>query len=243
MPQEVTNRFYAETEHQQDLWKARMENGLPSHVSPYSVLIAAMGQHWRPGSLEAVTALAQATFDAGYTVCFYEEPDRCYTPYDALGVMRNLAYYRALEEGWEYLLYVDNDVIPQPDALVRLLRRHVPLISPIVSYADGQPYGLTLPQMERGRGLAMVSSCVLSFLLFNAAVLRPYALSPFWQDALGADEFYHFAKLRTGTGHRPFVDSDVEVICSDPPHYPLDHKGEMRTPSPPAKKGPQIWTP
>ena len=214
------------------LHEARLDQGRPSHVSPGSTLIAAMGQHWHPGSMETVIAMAQHTADAGYEICCYEEHDRCYLPYDAMGVMRNLAYMKALEEGWEYLLYVDNDVLPNQDALVKLLQRPVPIVSPIIVYSDGEAHGLTMPLMERNRGLAMVTSCVLSFLLVRATVFLPWASGGFWENPLGADESYHFAKLRM-TGHMPFVDSDVVVACQSPPHYPLDSVG----PCPSARVG------
>lgn len=217
----LTEHAWVDSERLSDLRKERRDLGLPDHVAPFSVLIAAMGHHWHPGCFEAVYEMAKTTADEGYSVTFYQEQDRCYQPYDGLGIMRNLSYMRAIREGYEFLLYVDNDVSPEPDSLLRLLRRCVPVVSPVVVYADGQDHGLSMPKMERGLGLALVSSCVLSFLLFQTAVFFPFATAPFWQDALGADEAYHFAKLAIG-GHRPFVDTDTVVTCVSGPHYPLD---------------------
>ena len=67
----------------------------------------------------------------------------------------------------------------------------------------------------------MVGSYVISFVLFRTSVFLPWALNPFWQDAIGADEGYHFSKLEMA-GHRPFVDTDVEVVVQSAPHFPLD---------------------
>ena len=210
-----------DTEHKSALIEQRIQAGDTTHVSPYSTLIAAMGNYWAPGSLEAVKNMAKATFEQGYEVCLYEEFDRCYRPFDAIGSMRNMAYLRAIREGWEYLLYVDNDVLPEPDVLVRLLHLRVPIITPIVYYADGEAHDLSMPLLERGRGLAMIGSCVLSFVLFRTAVFLPWATGTFWGNAIGDDEGYHFAKLEM-SGQRPFGDTDVQVLCQNPPHYPLD---------------------
>jgi len=219
----LTDRAWVNSQQAHDLRSTRIDMGWPKHVSPFSTLIAAMGNYWHPGCKEAIEAMCQFTWEAGYEVTFYEEEDACYAPYDSLGIMRNSAYYRALQEGYEYLLYVDNDIQPQPDTLVKLLHRYVPILSPIVRYADGEAHGLTLPAMESGKGLAMVSSIVLSCLLFQTSVFLPYALTRFWQDSLGAGETYHFDKLAM-TGHRPFVDTDVVVTCVSPPHFPLDSR-------------------
>ena len=48
----------------------------------------------------------------------------------------------------------------------------------------------------------------------------PWALIPFWQDALGASEDYHFQRLAMA-GHLPFVDTDVVVTAMSAPHFPL----------------------
>jgi len=234
------------------LFDQRVEMGWPQHNRPFSTFIAAIGNHWHPGCYDAVKAMGDCAFEQGYDVALAEMPDRCYQPYDGLGLMRNQAYMEALRNGYEFLLMVDNDVIPPRDTLVRLLRRFMPIISPIVVYADGEAHGLTMPTMERGRGLAMVSSHVLSFTLFQTAVFLPWATTPFWESPLGADEDYHFRRLAMA-GHRPFVDTDLAVTCLTPPHYPLDDSvgrtvadlarfGQPQQRRMPPQKG-GLWTP
>lgn len=213
------HRFF-DTEGAKTLWHNRLDMGWPTHNRPFSTLIAAMGNHWHKGCKEAVMDMAEFTWKQGYDVSVYEEPDRCYQPYDSLGIMRNLAYMKAIREGWEYLCYVDNDIKPQEDTLVTLLHRFLPVVLPIVVYADGGDHGLSVPKLEQGRGLAMVTSSVLSMVLCQTVVFLPWATSPLWQDALGADETYHFARLAM-VGHRPFIDTNVVVECVSPPHYPL----------------------
>jgi len=210
-----------ETEDSKTLFEWRDERGYPAHIRPFSTMIAAMGNHWHEGCFESVYNMAKYTFDKGYDVQFYEEHDRCYNPYDALGVMRNLAYMKAIMQGYEFILYIDNDVKPAEDALVNLLHRFLPIISPIIAYEDGEDHDQAIAKMERNRGLAVVGSVPLSFLLIQTKVFLPYVGQAFWQDALGADESYHFQKLES-VGHRPFIDTDVTVTTVSPPHYPLD---------------------
>ena len=206
----------------------RQEMAWPLHVSPYSTFIAAMGNYWREGCFEAVRGMQDYARDRGIRTSLVEMPDRCYQPYDALGTMRNYAYMRAINEGYEYILYVDNDVKPKPSILMDLLNRHVPIIAPVISYADGKDWGLGTPKVKRGQGLAMVGNLILSMVLFETRVFLPYTNVPFWADAIGADEGYHFLRLQM-QGAKPFLDTDVEVLCVDPPHFPLDKTLHSRT--------------
>ena len=210
------------------LLKQREVAGLFTHASPFSVLVAAMGDYWRSGCREAAEAMCQRTYEAGMEVLLYEQPDLCYDPFDAIGAMRNAAYQKAITEGWEYILYLDNDVVMPQEMLLNLMQRQVPVITPIVVYADGQDHGLSIPNMEQGKGLAMIASSVLSCALFKSVVFMPWALGGFWEDALGADEAYHFTKLYRATGHRPFIDTDIVVTCQAPPHFPLDDRVPAR---------------
>ena len=217
----LTHRLFVNGPKEREVYQWRVENGHSAHIRPYSTLVAAMGDHWHPGCREAVEAMVQYSADQGQAVGFYEERDRCFRPYDAMGVMRNAAYMRAIADGYEFILYVDNDVLPPKDALHSLSQRFAPIINPIVLYADGENHGLLMPQLPRGQGLVLVTSCVLSFLLVKTAVFLPWATVPFWQDAIGADDQYHFMRFGMA-GHLPFVDTDVTVTCVSPPHYPLD---------------------
>jgi len=217
----LRNMRLLETERQRDLYEQRLDSGRNPHLFPGSTLIAALGNYWLPECFEAVNVMFHHTFNEGYVVSFYEESDRCLNGHNGLGLMRNMAMWKALAEGWEYLLYVDNDVKPEKDVLVKLLQRPVPILCPIVVYADGKDYGLTLPNMPQGQGLAITTSVVTSFLLFETRVFAKF-LDGFWETAPGADESYHFAKLYAATGHRPWVDTDVVVTCMRGPTFPLD---------------------
>ncbi len=211
-----------ETETQKNVYDERLHTGGARHIAPYSVLIACMGNHWEPGCREAVWDMYQETFKAGYLPTFYEQKDMCYEPFDAIGSMRNAAYHKAVSEGHEYLCYVDNDIQPPPDALVNLMRSHLPIVAPALRFADGETYGLASATAE-GEMAAMVHSVVLSMLVFRTAIFRPLG-GEFWENARGADEAYHFEKLDMLTGHRPFLFPSVQVKVIKPPHFPLDNR-------------------
>lgn len=222
-PNVIREHRWFETEKSKEVWDDRRSAGFDGHVAPFSTLIAAMGPHWKPGCMEAVVKMGEHTFEEGYQCAFYEEPDRCFKPYDALGSMRNAAYMKALREGFEYILYVDNDVMPEPDTLVRMLRRGVPVLAPLLDIKGlEKDSGIKQADLSgKDQGLAMVGSVLLSFLLFKTSVFLPWAFVPFWENAIGAAEPYHFGRLAM-TGHRPFLDTDIVVSVIDNPHFPLD---------------------
>ena len=195
------------------------------HASPYSTLIVPIGEHWQPGGKEAVEAMARYARDEfKVDARIVPERDRCYQPYDALGSMRNMAYRRAMMMGYEFLMMVDNDILPPPHTLVQLLHWQVPIIAPKVVYPPGVPFGtLQTPLLDNDKGLVMVGSVVLSCVLFKTTVFLPWAVHDFWGNALGDDEEYHFTKFYMA-GHMPFVDSDTQVLCQGAPHFPLDKK-------------------
>lgn len=194
------------------------------HLLPYSTLIVAMGDHWEPGAKEAIMAMREYTRKDGMIECeLVEEQDRCFLWGDALGSMRNMGYRRAIEGGFEYLLYVDNDVVPPPHTLLQLLSRHMPIMAPRLVFADGEDHGMNVARLPEGQGLAMAGSVLLSMLLFRTSVFLPFADVDFWGNAMGDDEEYHFTKLAM-RGLKPYIDTDVTVSCLKPPHFPLDFR-------------------
>ena len=217
-PQErlVILRNFA-TDQERDTGKLRMERSW-GHIRPNSVLVAAIGNHWAPGSWARVADMLIYTNRQGVCAGFDEIQDRCFQPYDALGTMRNEAMLHAANEGFEWLCYIDCDVQPEPDTLLKLLRWDMPIIAPyVVEPGTGKP--LHGPQYGCGKGLVPIRWCVLSMLLFRTSVFN--AVGPrFWGDAMGADEGYHFKTL-WHYGHRPWLDTNTQLVVGGRPTYPL----------------------
>lgn len=206
------------TEQERKVATDKMSRGWP-HLRPNSVLICAMGYHWGPTSWNKVVDMMAHTQRQGTYVAFQEIQDRCMDPYDALGTMRNEAILQAEGEGFDFLLYLDNDVQPNPDALSRLLAWDMPVVAPLV-LEPGTGKQLSGPAMAPNSGLHPAKWAVLSMLLFNVRVFKPF-MGHFWSDAIGADEGFHFQRLWTQTGHRPYVDTNTQLVVSGVPLYPL----------------------
>ena len=205
-----------------DTYMARRNSRWGYHISPFSVLVAAIGNHWVKEPVDCFEAVkAMTAYHARQTkaaVCFYEVPDMCKEPYDALGIMRNLAMFRALNEGYEYLCYVDNDIEPPENTLHQLIAHQFEVIAPRIEFADGNFYGLEMPGTEPNKGLGTCVNVVLSMLVFRTAALSPWYRTGFWENPIGADEAYHFTKLNKVL----FFDSNVTVRIHRPPHFPLN---------------------
>src|SRR3990167_6016955 len=188
------------------------------HLRPDSVLIAAIGFHWAQGSWQKVLDMLDYYNQHGVYAALSEVQDRCFEPYDALGTMRNEAANMARNEGFEWICYVDNDIQPEPDTLIRLLQWQLPIVAPYV-VEPGTGKRLFGPGWEPNQGLKPVRWSVLSMLLMKTAVFNCFG-TEFWADAIGADEGFHFQKL-WHYGHRPWVDTNTHLVVGGAPHYPL----------------------
>lgn len=188
------------------------------HIRPDSVLICPMGYYWAPGSWQKVVDMMIYTQQQGVYVAMSELQDRCFQPYDALGTMRNEAAIIAMNEGFEWLLYLDNDVQPERDTLLRMLHWQMPIISPFVA-EPGNGRRLFGPTWEPNQGLKPAKWVVLSMLMFRTNVFNCVG-TRFWSDAIGADEGYHFQTLWR-YGHHPWIDTNTQLVTAGGPHYPL----------------------
>jgi len=213
---QISLRMYP-TPAEQELVRRKMEQSWP-HMRPNSTLITAIGNHWKPGCWQKVVDMIQATNKAGTYCAFSEIQDRNFDPFDAMGCMRNESFMMAEFEGFEWLLQIDNDVEPEPDTLLHLLKWDMPIVAPFVCEpGTGKP--LHGPPQQVNTGLRPVKWCVLSMVLYNVGVIRAVG-SRFWSDPMGADEGYHFMTLK-GVAHRPYMDTNTVLTVRNTPHYPL----------------------
>lgn len=216
--QYISIRHYpTETERQLAVQKSMRQW---AHIRPNSTLLCPMANHWAPGSWNKVVDMMKHTMEqGGIYVAMQEVQDRCFNPYDALGTMRNEAIMEAECEGFEWLCYVDNDVQPQPDTLLRLLAYDLPVMAPLV-IEPGTGKQLSGPPLQPNSGVHPAKWSVLSMLLFRVAVFRPFH-GMFWSDAIGADEGIHFQRLFAETGHRLYIDTNTQLVVAGEPLYPL----------------------
>lgn len=190
-----------------------------THIRPNSVLVATMGNHWRQGGWNKVIDMIEHTQSQGVYCALSEIQDRCFNPYDALGTMRNEAILTALGEGFQFLCYLDNDVKPEKDYLLKLLQWQMPLVAPYV-VEPGTGNKLFGPgNIQISTGLQRAKWSVLSMLLINTSIFRLTG-PEFWRDAVGADEGYHFTKFNY-YGYHLYIDTAVQLEVGGRPLYPL----------------------
>lgn len=199
---------------------SELQNARWNHMRPDSTLVCAMGFHWSKEGLawQKVCDMIEFTQERGYYVALSELQDRCYEPYDALGTMRNEAILMAQNEGFERLLYIDNDVLPEPDCLFRLLQHEHSIVVPFMA-EPGTGRQLSSPAIGINSGIQPAKWSVLSMMLFKTSVFNCTGPN-FWRDAIGADEGFHF-QLLWHFGHRPWVDSGIQLVTAGGPTYPL----------------------
>ena len=220
--------IHANAEHQKE-GEQRKGNADWPHAAPNSVYICAMGNHWRQTDEESpwayVMDMVKYSHKMGIVTQRLEEiQDRCLLPYDALGTMRNEGWMKALQ-GFEYVLYIDNDVRPPKEMLYQMIKARHLVSMPYIEEPPKEDPSIPIrilhgPTFPRHSGTHRVKWAVLSFMLFNVNVLRPWN-GGFWENAVGADEGYHFQKLYAGTGIQPYVNTDIECPVGAAPTYPL----------------------
>jgi hypothetical protein len=215
-----------------DLSNRRQASHQWDHASPRSVLVGAVGNSWKEDSKgwARVTEMCEyAKNEFSAVVLLQEFQDRCFEPYDALGTMRNEIMTHAIAGGFEFVMMIDNDVMPTEDTLVRLMMHDEPIIAPYVEEPidPENPAGprrvLHGPFREPHQGTYKVKWHVLSMVLYKTVFAASLG-TDFWQDSIGGDEGYHYAKMYAQSGVQPRVDSDIVLKVGGKPLYPLTVK-------------------
>ena len=218
------------------------------HIRPNCTMVAPIGNHWAPGAWQCVVDMVQYTNSQGVACWLMEIQDRNFNPFDAMGVMRNEACLVAQSAGFEWPLMVDNDVRPNPDTLLRLLAWDMPIVAPYVEepctecpQCKREPFRarennvdvwrcvcgwnqpvikLHGPHCDLNTGLRPIRWSVLSMLLFRTVLFNCFPGGTMWADPMGADEGFHFKRL-WWYGHRPYLDTNIQLPVWSKPHYPL----------------------
>ena len=178
-------------------------------------MIAAIGTNWEPGAWQCVIDMMGYAQQQEYNVCFEEVPDPMIgLPYSALENMRDVAVEMAKARGVEWLCMVDNDVLPQPDLLVRLIERDRPIIGPWVIDPQHPEQSIGYPSWPRSNGLRPMRFIPFSFMLFRMSVFNCFA-APFAGVVTEGTLFLRFWNY----GHRTVQDTDNALMVAKPPSY------------------------
>lgn len=191
------------------------ENYGYSNISPGSVLVAAIGTTWKPGTWERVVNMVQYARDQDYTTWLDEIPDSLsLPPYEELPIMRQRAVLLAQARGFEWLCIVENDILPEPELLVNLLKRDVAILGPRILDPDHEGGTIGSPHWKPNQGCVPMKFLPFTFLLFRTAVFNctPQA---FIETRLEGDLFLRL----WGFGHRPYQDTNNMLEIASAPKY------------------------
>lgn len=200
-------------EREMDVSKRREQMAFP-HIHPGSTLIAPIGNMWAPGSWQKVMDMVMYSNSNGYLTWLEEMPDsRGELPYAANPMQHDMAHIRARNAGMEYVLMLDCDVAPEPDALVRLLQHELPIMVPFMKDEDNSKivereisYGN--PPWEKDTGIRPVQWATFSFMLIRTNVFNVFGGGPVFGGSLTERPFFERLWYY---GHRAYMDTSVEV--------------------------------
>jgi hypothetical protein len=172
------------------------------HSRPGSVSIVATGTMWRPGCWAAVADMFTYTQNLGIASWLSEIRDaRTTIPYTQLGAMIDHACMQALNRGFEYVVLVQTDILPQPDLIMKLLSFELPIVVPlIIDPVSGK--GVGGPNNERDTGLKPMRWVPFPLMLIKTSVFN--CCNDFFGSQSTEDmtweRFWHY-------GHRPWQDT------------------------------------
>jgi len=188
----------------------------PITIRPNSVYVAAIGCHWTPGAWQKVVDMVQYTGEHGICCWLVEFPDLCVTmPYDAIGNLRDSACLAALDAGFEWVLLIDNDVLPEPDMLVKLVNWGMPITVPLMIDHERNVTS-SGPNYPVNSGLRRIKWSALSCVLIWTKVLNCFPNGTLFTSLQVEYEFFN--KL-LHYGHRAYIDTNTELKLASPPGY------------------------
>ncbi len=193
----------------------------PTHVRPSSTLVAAIGTSWSPTAWQKVIDMVEYANAHGVCCWLREFSDPCTTlPYQAAGPMRDVACSAALDGGFEWLLLIENDILPEPDLLLRLQSWNMPVVVPYIKDEERDRV-LAGGRHEPNQGLISVSWAVMSCVLIWTKVLNCFPNGQPFGYFTAEGDFTH--KL-IHYGHRMFQDTNTPLKTAKGPTYHGDCK-------------------
>ena len=213
-------RFFANNVEKDRVFKT--QHYRPVHIRPGSTLVAPIGVMWEPGAWQKTVDMVMKTNEQGVCCWLHEMTDiNAGIPAAHLNMMRDSACMYAHDAGFEWVLLLENDAMPEPDLLLKLLHWDMPVVVPyIMDNVLKKP--ICAPFYKKGSGLQPVQWAVFTCLLLNTKVLNCF---PFTQpfNTIGIESGF-FNKLRH-YGHKSYQDTNTELEITRRPTYPVDYGG------------------
>ncbi len=213
-------RFFANEVEKERAFKS--QHFRPIHLRPGSTLVAPIGVMWEPGAWQKTVEMVIKTNESGVCCWLHEMTDiNAGIPAAHLNMMRDSACMYAIDAGFEWILLLENDAMPEPDLLLKLLHWDMPVVVPyIMDNVLKKP--ICAPFYKKGVGLQPVQWAVFTCMLMNTKVLNCF---PFTQpfNTVGIESGF-FNKLRH-YGHKGYQDTNTELKITRRPTYPVDYGG------------------
>ena len=185
-------------------------------IRPNSVFIGAVGTLWSEGTWQKVVDMLHYTNEKGVCCWLEEFPDRRVTPpYGAINTQRDLACLSAHDRGFDWVLLIDTDILPQKTLLLDLISWGMPVIVPRMIDRKNN-FELFAPSTKMNMGVKPVWWSVFSCILISTKVLNCFPGCTPFVGMLLEDEFS--AKL-WHYGHRVYQDTNTNLELCKSPNY------------------------
>ena len=194
------------------------------HAHPDSVFVAQIGANYDPGVWEAIVNMVLYTQQQGVQ-CWLEEimPQQGGFPLVDIAGMRDAGVMRAQLAGFEYVCLVDSDILPEEDLLLKMLKHDAPVVAPYIIEPDSGGQVIGGPQWYLGQGLKPMRWICASFMLCRTSIFN----CPNTAFKTGTDDDLFFQQLWK-YGHKPYMDTDVELKVTRGPQRPAKYTWDER---------------
>jgi len=186
------------------------------HVRPDAVYVIAIGTSWEPESWQKVMDMVAYTNERGFC-CWFREVEDSFSqlPYAAVNSMRDYACLTAHNAGFEWVLLVENDILPEPDMLIKLMNWNYPVVVP---YCLDDKYGkpLAFPTYKPDLGLQPIEWAVFSCILMKTSVLHCFPESAPFREVLKETSFF---KKLVYYGHKGMQDTSTPLKLATRPTF------------------------
>lgn len=193
------------------------------HAHPDSVFIAQIGANYDPGCWQALMDMLLYTQQQGIQAWMEEiTPQQGSFPFVDIAGMRDSGVMQARSGGFEYVCLIDSDTKPEPDTLAKLIAHDIPIVAPYI-IEPGVERMLGAPEWGLGEGLRPARWVCASMILFKTSVFN----CPNTSFKTGTDDDLFFQQLWV-YGHRPYIDTNVQLEITKPPQRPGQYTWDER---------------
>mgnify|MGYP001597679846 CR=1 FL=1 len=197
---------------------------------PPRLMVACIGSDFMEGVADSVKRMVEhfAQKTGGHYNVVVQESLIALPPL-GLGAMRNFQVMRAVEQDYDYLMLLDNDVLLEdPLIAFKLITRNKPYIVPWFDQSGlGNVHRIADPMYERDQGLLQLAWTTPFCNLIEVNSFRLTGLRPFSDNLLYCEDEYNSQFFRVN-GVSIWQDTDVHVKLLRGPTMLWEHLKELK---------------